>query len=347
MNQILQSLVDQKDLSANQVARVIELMMRGELDSEVIAGILVSWKIKGETVEELTSAAKLMSNFAQTVDIEDEMLVDIVGTGGDGLKTFNISTAAMFVAGGAGVKIAKHGGRSVSSTSGSADVIKQMGADFAVDTEIDRKIAADNVVKSIKNCGIGFMFAPIFHPAMKFVAPIRQKLKIKTIFNLLGPLLNPAKAKRQVLGVANKDLVNKMAQVLINLNIKRGLVLHGLEGLDEISLQQNTLIAEINNQSIKQFIFNPENFGFNKISDYKELQVTTTEQSLDKINQVLNGVKNPCRDVVILNAAAAIYLSSNETDFNQGFYKAIFKAKESIDSGKALALQQKFIKQSF
>lgn len=298
-----------------------EIMSGGASHADIVA-FLIALEKKGETVEEITGAAKVMREKALKIDA-GKSLVDTCGTGGSGLNTFNISTTAAFVVAGAGLKVAKHGNRGASSRSGSADVLEALGV------KID--ISPDLVARSIREVGIGFMFAPLFHSAMKHAAGPRKEIGRKTIFNILGPLSNPAGADYQVMGVYNEKLTEKMAGVLKNLGLKRALVVHGMDGLDEITITDKTGIAELNDWKIKHYYIAPENFGLKRAS-LEDIRGGDAVENAAIAMSVLKGSKGPRRDVVLLNAAAALMAGSRAKDFKEG----IRQASESIDSGKAL-----------
>lgn len=320
LNQVLAS----QDLSHAQMLGVMQQVMGGELTPIQISALLIALRMKGETVEEIAAAAEVMRALSTKVNIKDTThLVDTCGTGGDGIQTFNVSTVSAFVAAAAGAKVAKHGGRSVSSTCGSADVLEVLG--------VDVNKAPDEVVASVDEIGIGFMFAPNHHSAMKHAAPVRKALGVRTIFNLLGPLTNPASALRQVVGVFDQALTSKLAQVLQKLGSEHVLVVHGADGMDEISFTGDTYIAELKDGKITEYTVNPKQFGLSTHL-LKEIQIQNAEESKAMILGVLNGQQGAARDIVLMNAGAAIYVAGITTSLQAG----IESAAQMIDSGAAL-----------
>lgn len=321
LNQLLMS----QDLSYTQMLAVMQQVMGGELTAVQIAALLIALRVKGETVDEISAAATVMRQLSTKVVLKDTShLVDTCGTGGDGIQTFNVSTVSAFVAAAAGAKVAKHGGRSVSSTCGSVDVLEALG--------VNVNKTPEEVANSVSEIGIGFMFAPNHHSAMKFAAPVRKELGVRTIFNLLGPLTNPASAQRQVMGVFDKDLTAKLAKVLQKLGSQHVLVVHGADGMDEISLTGDTYIAELKEGKVIEYTVNPKQFGINE-HQLKEIQIQNAEESKAMILDVLNSKQGAARDIVLMNAGAAIYVSGLVASLAAG----IVKAAEMIDSGAALA----------
>lgn len=319
----LQRLLDSADLSHAEMLDVMHQVMGGELTPAQIAGFLVAIRIKGETVDEIAAAAAVMRELAAHVDIQDRShLIDTCGTGGDGIQTFNVSTASAFVAAAAGAKVAKHGGRSVSSACGSADVLEALG--------VNVNLAPEQVARCVNEIGIGFMFAPNHHSAMRHAAPVRRELGVRTLFNLLGPLTNPAGAKRQVMGVFHRDLTGVLAQVLQRLGSVHVMVVHGTDGMDEISFSGNTYIAELKDGKVNEYILNPEQFGF-ALHDLKTIQVLDVRQASDMLRSVLAGEKSPARDIVLMNAGAAIYVAGLADNMRHG----IEQAGRMLDSGAA------------
>jgi len=315
--------VEGKDLSKETCESAVRDIMRGKASEAEIAALLVGLRIKGETVEEITAFARVMREFCERIEPNVEgTLVDTCGTGGNAMKTFNISTLSAFVAAGASVPIAKHGNRSVTSKCGSADVLEALGVNI--------ELGPEQVRDCIEEIGIGFMYAPLFHPAMKHVMPARKKLGIRTVFNILGPLTNPASARAQVIGVYSRELVEKIASVLKNLGVGRALVVHG-SGMDELSTIRETFVAEINGEVVETYSIKPEDFGFSKPS-VDELSVKDVHEAKRVFNDVLNGTDSPKKDIVLLNAAAAIYVGGNA----ESIESAIRIAEKSIDSGSAL-----------
>lgn len=323
--QALELLLAGQDLSRADMLSIMQQVMQGELTPAQIAGFLVALRIKGETVDEITAAASVMRSLSTKVNIEDNThLIDTCGTGGDGIQTFNVSTVSAFVAAAAGAKVAKHGGRSVSSTCGSADVLEVLG--------VNVNLTPEQVAHCVNTIGIGFMFAPNHHSAMKHCAPVRRELGVRTLFNLLGPLTNPANAKRQVMGVFREDLTLTLAKVLQNLGSEHVLVVHGADGMDEISFTGDTAVAELKNGKITQYKLNPLQFGLN-CHDLSSIQIQHAEQSKNMILSVLNGEKTPARDIVLMNAGAAIYVAGKAVSLQAG----IDQAGVVIDNGQAFA----------
>lgn len=300
---------------------VIHACMSGELNDLQIATFLALMRMKGETVEELTAAAKVMQEFAHSIDLGPDLL-DIVGTGGDGKNTFNISTACSFVVAATGVRVAKHGNRSVSSRSGSADLLEQAGFILSLNDK--------NILTCIDQCNLSFLFAPHYHPAMQHARAARQQLGIRTLFNLLGPLVNPAAVKKQVVGVFSTAWLKPIAQVLVNLGSERVVVISSEDGLDEISIASQTQVVEYQEGQFKEWTINPEDYGFS-LQNLDSLIVDSPIQSLQLIEQVLAGQHGPARDIVLLNSAAAIYCAKD----NCSFAEALLQASAAIDSGKA------------
>ncbi len=313
-----------ESLSENEMIGVMNLIMEGSATDSQIASFITALRMKGETVEEITGAAMVMRQKALAIPVEsNDDLIDIVGTGGDNANTFNISTAAAFVAGGAGLRVAKHGNRSVSSSCGSADVIEKLG--------ININISPESVGHCIDEVGIGFLFAQKLHLAMRYAASVRKEIGIRTIFNILGPLTNPADANVQVVGVYDKKLTGTLANVLKQLGRKKALVVHGKDGLDEITLSSETLVSELNNGAVKTYEIDISDFGLKKI-DIDEVKGGTPGHNAEIILNLLTGKKGPHRDIVLVNAGAAIMVSGKAMDLKEG----IAQAAESIDSGKAL-----------
>lgn len=327
---LLKKLVARENLSSGEAESLMEGMMSGSLTHAQMAAALVALKMKGETREEISAFAKVMRKNAVQINPEPEsesgMLVDTCGTGGDSLDTFNISTAAAFIAAGAGVQVAKHGNRSVSGRSGSADALEQLGAKMLQPPQVER---------CIEQVGIGFMFAPFFHPAMKNAAPVRKELGIRTVFNILGPLTNPANAQAQVIGVFDPSLTGTFAHVLHSLGTMHALVVHS-EGMDEIGLGK-TRISELKDGKIENYEIDGKEFGFEK----KEIpRVHGKEESAAMIVRVLEGERGAARDVSVLNAAAAIYVGGKAETIAGG----AGLAADSIDSGKALEKLNRLVK---
>ena len=321
----LNQLLNSQDLSHDEMLAVMQQVMGGELTTAQISALLIALRLKGETVDEITAAATVMRELSNKVNIKDTAhLVDTCGTGGDGIQTFNVSTVSALVAAAAGAKVAKHGGRSVSSTCGSADVLEELG--------VDVNKTPDEVANSVDAIGIGFMFAPNHHSAMKHAAPVRKELGIRTIFNLLGPLTNPAAARRQVMGVFDRALTGKLAQVLQKLGSEHVLVVHGADGMDEISLTGDTYVAELKSGKVTEYTVNPTQFSL-PIHQLKDIQIQNAAESKAMIMDVLNGKKGAPRDIVLLNAGAAIYVAGITATLAAG----IEKAAQMIDDGVALS----------
>jgi anthranilate phosphoribosyltransferase len=310
-----------KELS---VRDFMQSLMSGVLSDDIIESYVLALNEKGVTAENIFDAATVMRQFSKQVVIQDKThLVDTCGTGGDGIQTFNVSTLSAIVAASAGVKVAKHGGRSVSSKCGSADVLEVLG--------VNVNLTADKVASLVNEIGIAFMFAPNFHPAMRYAAPVRKKLGIRTIFNVLGPLANPALATRQVLGVYDKSLTQTMAEVLSKLGSEHVMVVHGEDGMDEISISSRTTVTELKNKTITTYTIQPSDFGLD-VADLKMIQVENAEASKAMMLDVLNGSQGPHRNITILNAGAAIYISGISSTLKEG----IEKAASVIDQGLAL-----------
>ena len=328
--QALEHILAGNDLSHADMLILMQQVMSGELTPAQIAGLVIALRQKGESVDEISAAATVMQSLSTKVAINDTShLIDTCGTGGDGIQTFNVSTASAFVAAAAGAKVAKHGGRSVSSTCGSADVLEALA--------VNVNLTPQQVAKCVDEIGIGFMFAPNHHSAMKHAAPVRRELGVRTIFNLLGPLTNPANARRQLMGVFSQDLTLKLAKVLQNLGSEHVLVVHGADGMDEISFTGDTFVAELKDGKISEYTLNPAQFGL-PIHALKSIRVENAEQSKAMILDVLGGkasagIQSAARDIVLLNAGAAIYVAGLQANIHAG----IVHAAQVIDSGQALA----------
>ena len=330
--QAIERLISNNELFYDEMTDLMRQIMSGQVAPEQIAAIMTGLRIKVETVSEITAAAAVMREFAAKVPVSDaENLVDVVGTGGDGAKTFNISTTAMFVAAAAGAKVAKHGGRSVSSSSGAADVLESMGANLGLTPE--------QIAQGIEQTGIGFMFAQNHHTAMRHVAPVRRSLGFRSIFNILGPLTNPAGAANQLLGVFHTDLCGILSRVLQQLGSRHVLVVCGSDGLDEITLTGSTRVAELKDGRILEYDIRPADFGIAERRNLDEIRVKNSQESLAKMDEVLGGAHGAARDIVLLNAAATLYAGNTVSDIAQG----IETARTAIDSGKAEAKRQEFL----
>jgi anthranilate phosphoribosyltransferase len=324
--------IEHREIFHDEMLGLMRSIMRGEISPSLTAALLVALRTKKETIGEITAAAEVMREFATHVDVKNnEHFVDIVGTGGDGAHSFNISTTAMFVIAGAGAKVAKHGNRSVSSKSGSADALESLGV------RID--LQAPQVGQCIEKTGIGFMFAPNHHPAMKNVAAVRKELAVRTIFNILGPLTNPANASHMLMGVFHPDLVGIQIRVLQRLGMKHALVIYGKDGLDEISLGASTLVGELVNGEIREYEIHPEDFGI-AMTGSRAFQVSGPEESRQIMLDVLADKKGPAHDIVCLNAGAALYAADLAKDIGTG----LAMAREAITNGSAKQKLDLFIK---
>ncbi|MCL0044297.1 anthranilate phosphoribosyltransferase [Dehalococcoidia bacterium] len=321
IREAIDSLVQGKNLSEDEAAQAMNEMMDGKASPAQIAAFITALRIKGETVGEITGMARTMREKSLKVST-DGFLVDTCGTGGDGLGTFNVSTAAALVAAGAGIKVAKHGNRAASGACGSADVLETHGV------KVD--LSPEGVERCLEDVGIGFMFAPVFHPAMRHAALPRREIGIRTVFNILGPLTNPAGAHAQLLGVANKELGAKMAQALGNLGIHRAMVVHSEEGLDEISVASSTMVWELKKDKIETYILNPEDVGLTR-SSLGSIQGGSIERNAELLGNVLRGDTGPEHDVVLMNAAAALLVGNHAKDLQEG----VLLARHSITSGAA------------
>jgi anthranilate phosphoribosyltransferase len=322
IRQAIDKLVNRVDLSEAETVEVMNQIMTGEATPLQVAAFLTALRMKGETVDEITGAARVMREKAHRVNVGGKTVLDTCGTGGDQKGTFNISTTSAFVLAGTGVNVAKHGNRSVSSQSGSADVLGALGV--KVDAPKER------VEQCIAKIGIGFLFAPLLHEAMKYAVQPRRDIGIRTIFNILGPLTNPAMATHQLIGIYSGELVAAIAHVLKNLGSARAMVVHGLEGLDEISLCGPTKVAELRDGQVQEYTVEPEQFDLKRCR-LEELHGGNAEQSAVIVRGVLAGKKGPARDVVLLNSGAALYVSGSAGSIREG----IRLAAQSIDSGKA------------
>jgi anthranilate phosphoribosyltransferase len=326
----IKTVIDKNDLSSDEMQSVMKTIMTGNATQAQIGGFLVGLQMKGETVTEIAAAAKVMRDLATPVDIIGDHIVDTCGTGGDGASTFNISTASAFVVSAAGATVAKHGNRSISSSSGSADVLEAAG--------VNLDITAEQVKNCIGKIGVGFMFAQKHHGAMKHALGPRREMAVKTIFNLLGPLTNPARAKHQVLGVFDKKWVEPMALVLKTLGSQHVLVVHAKDGLDEISIGSESYIAELNNGEITTYTIKPEDFGLQR-TNIEQLAVSDAKQSLAIITAIFAGETGPARDIVCLNAGAAIYAA----DLTSSLAEGIKLAQQHIDNGSAQQKLDEFV----
>ena len=330
--QALARVIEHREIFREEMLSLMRQIMRGEISPPLIAAIVIGLRVKKETVGEIAAAAQVMREFATRVPVENAAhLVDTCGTGGDSAHTFNISTAAAFVAAAAGARVAKHGGRSVSSKSGSADVLEALGANI--------QLTPEQVAHCIDEVGVGFMFAPNHHGAMKYAAPVRKELGVRTIFNILGPLTNPAGAQNQVLGVFHPDLVGIQAHVLQRLGSRHAMVVHGLENLDEISISGPTLVAELKNDEVREYQIKPGDFGL-AAHDISAIRVDSAEQSKTLLLDALDNKSGAARDIVALNAGAGIYVAG----LAQTLAAGVNKAQEAIASGAAKRKLDEFVK---
>lgn len=325
INDAIKKLVERVDLEENEISLLFEQMMNGEITDSQIAAFLVALRIKGETIQEITGASRIMLDKATKINHNFENAVDLCGTGGDNHGTFNVSTTASFVVAGAGIPVAKHGNRSVSSPVGSADVLEALGININLD------------VKQSEQCfnevGLAFLFAPIYHPAMKNVAVPRKEIGIRTIFNLLGPILNPALVKRQVMGVYAEALIEPVAKVLRNLGSEHAMVVHGSDSMDEITVTGTTSVAELRDGIVKTYQFDPSQIGIPKYKLEELKGGKNSTENAELVLSVLKGEKEGAmQDITLLNAAAAIFISGRSEDFKEAFDIA----NESISSGNAL-----------
>ncbi len=327
----LQRTIEHREIFHDEMLHLMRMIMNGELSPVMTAALVTGLRVKKETIGEITAAAQVMREFSTKVHVVDPThLVDIVGTGGDGAHTFNISTCAMFVAAAAGAKTAKHGGRSVSSKSGSADVVEALGGNI--------HLSPEQIARSIEEVGIGFMFAPNHHPAMKNVAPVRKELGVRTMFNILGPLTNPASAPNILMGVFHSDLVGIQVRALQRLGAEHAVVVYGRDGMDEISLGAATLVGELKNGQITEYEIHPEDFGLTMASN-RALRVDTPEQSMAMLRGVLDNEPGAARDIVMINAGAALYAANVASSIADG----LARARVAIESGAAKAKLAQFV----
>jgi anthranilate phosphoribosyltransferase len=327
----IQRTVEHREIFHDEMLHVMRQIMRGELTPAQIAGFIIGLRVKKETVGEIAAAAQVMREFATLVPLKDHQhVVDVVGTGGDGAHTFNISTAATFVAAAAGAKVAKHGNRSVSSRSGSADVLEALGA------KLD--LTPQQIARAVETVGVGFMFAPSHHPAMKHAGVVRKELGVRTIFNILGPLTNPAGAQNQLMGVFHVDLVGIQTRVLQRLGAKHVMVVHGRDGLDEISISGETLVGELVGGEIREYELHPSQFGL-EVYDRRAIQVNTVEESRQMVLAVLENQPGPALNIVVLNAGAALYVAGVAKTLEDG----IERARKAIAKGEAKQKLDDFI----
>ena len=330
-SEALARIIDHREIFHDEMLALMRRIMGGEMSPVMMASILIGLRVKKETIGEITAAAQVMREFSTKVEVADRRhLVDIVGTGGDGSHTFNISTCSMFVAAAAGARVSKHGNRSVSSKSGSADVLESLG--------VPLNLTPQAIAQCIADTGIGFMYAPNHHPAMKNVAPVRRELGVRTIFNILGPLTNPADAPNILMGVFHPDLVGIQVRALQRLGVEHAVVVYGRDGMDEVSLGAATMVGEYKDGGIREYEIHPEDFGLTMASN-RALKVETPEQSKALLMAVLDNEPGPARDIVILNAGVALYAANLATTMSQG----IELAREAVASGQAVAKLHQFV----
>ena len=327
----LTRVIEHREIFHDEMLALMRRIMSGEMSPVMIAAFAIGLRVKKETIGEIAAAAQVMREFATPVAVADRThLVDIVGTGGDASHTFNISTASMFVAAAAGARVAKHGGRSVSSTSGSADVMETLGAYIGLNPQ--------QVADCLAETGIGFMFAPHHHAAMKHAAPVRKELGVRTLFNILGPLTNPAGAPNQLLGVFHHDLVGIQVRVLQRLGSEHVMVVYGMNGMDEISLSGETLVGELKDGEVREYTVHPSDFGL-PVYDSRVLKVASTQESVQCIQRALANEDGPVRDVVLLNAGAALYCAGVASSVAEG----VRRAREAVACGAAQAKLDQFV----
>lgn len=329
--QALQRVIEHREIFHDEMLSLMRRIMTGEMSPVVMAGFIAGLRVKKETVGEITAAAQVMREFATPVEVQDRThLVDLCGTGGDGAHTFNISTTSMFVAAAAGARIAKHGGRSVSSSTGSADALEALGAAI--------NLSPEQVADCLAQTGVGFMFAPNHHGAMKFAAPVRKELGVRTLFNILGPLTNPATAPNQLMGVFHSDLVGIMARVLQRMGSNHVLVVHGSDGLDELTLNGESLVAELKDDQIREYVVRPSDFGLAEHNG-AALKAHNRDAAVSIMRAVLDNQEGPARDIVLLNAGAAIYAADVASTLAEG----IERAREVITNGQAAERLTRFV----
>lgn len=320
MQQAIKAVTEKRDLSAEEMSATMRLIMTGEATPAQVGGFLVGLRMKGESIDEIAAAASVMRDLASKVDVDKDHLVDTCGTGGDSSGSFNISTASALVVAAAGGKVAKHGNRSITSKSGSADVLETAG--------VNLEMSAEQVAECVNEIGVGFMFAPLHHSAMKHAIGPRREMAVRTIFNVLGPLTNPAGAPNQVLGVFSKDLVEPLAHVLQRLGSEHVLVVHAEDGMDEISIASPTFVAELKDGEVSSYTIQPEDFAMSR-ADLAQIRATDSAHSLEIIKAVFSNTDGPAKDIVCLNAGAAIYAAGLAASLAQG----IEQAQEVIASG--------------
>jgi anthranilate phosphoribosyltransferase len=331
LHDALQRTIEHREIFHDEMLSLMRRIMSGEVTPVMIAALTVGLRVKKETVGEIAAAAQVMREFATKVEVPDaEHLVDIVGTGGDASHTFNISTASMFVAAAAGARVAKHGGRSVSSKSGSADVLEALGA--------DNMLSPVAVAQCIAETGVGFMFAPSHHAAMKHAAPVRRELGVRTIFNILGPLTNPAGAPNQLIGVFHPDLVGIHVRVLQRLGAKHVMVVYGRDGMDEVSLGAATMVGELKDGEVREYEIHPEDYGM-AMKSHRGLKVADAQESKEMVIEALSDVEGTPREIVVLNAGTALYAAGIAATIGEG----IERARAAIVSGGARRKLESFV----
>ena len=337
IKEALLKVVERENLERSEMVAVMREIMDGEATPTLIAAFITALRMKGETIDEITGAAQVMrenvtviplKSHPVTIDNDDinldlETILDTCGTGGDGTNTFNISTTCAFVAAGAGLKVAKHGNRAVSSCCGSADVLTELGVNI--------ELTPEAVGRCVDEVGIGFLYAPLLHSAMKHAMPVRREIGIRTIFNILGPMTNPARAGAQVLGVYEETLTEKVAHALLNLGTKRAMVVHGMDGLDEITVTRESRISEIKDGGVHTYFMDPRDYGL-KLASAQDIKGGTAKENAAITKDILSGKKGPGRDIVLLNSGAAIYVGGKAADMAGG----IRLAEESLDTGAAM-----------
>jgi len=327
----LQRTIEHREIFHDEMLSLMRRIMSGEVSPVMIAALTVGLRVKKETIGEIAAAAQVMREFATKVDVDDPAsLLDIVGTGGDASHTFNISTASMFVASAAGARVAKHGNRSVSSKSGSADVLEALGANI--------QLTPEQVARCIATTGVGFMFAPNHHGAMKHAAPVRKELGVRTIFNILGPLTNPAGAANHLVGVFHPDLVGIHVRVLQRLGSRRAIVVYGKDGMDEVSLGAATMVGELKDGDVSEYEIHPEDFGLHMKSN-RGLKVADARESKEMVLEALRGIEGTPREIVVLNAGTALYAAGAAESIGDG----IERARAAIASGAALRKLESFV----
>jgi len=332
--QALERVIEHREIFRDEMTALMRQIMTGEVSPTLIAAILIGLRVKKETVGEIAAAAMVMRDLSMKVPVDNtQTLVDTCGTGGDGAHTFNISTASMFVAAAAGARVAKHGGRASSSQSGSADVLEALG--------VNLNLTPAQVSTCIEQVGVGFMFAPNHHSAMKHAAPVRRELGVRTVFNILGPLTNPAGAANQVMGVFHADLVGILARVLKELGSRNVMVVHGRDGLDELSISGDTFVGELRDGEVKEYTVHPSDFGL-AVHALDTLRVADVQASRDMLLAALDGTLPPARDIVLLNAGASLYVSGVADSLRDG----VERAREAIESGAARQRLDKLVELS-